>query len=46
MRIYEEQMRDVKIMEKIPRSLTNRFNYIICSNEESKDIDVLLINKL
>ena len=31
MRIYGEQMQDVTIMEKILRSLTDRFNYIVCS---------------
>ena len=46
MRIYGEQMRDVTIVEKILRSLTDRFNYIVCSIEESKDIDVLSIDEL
>jgi hypothetical protein len=46
MRIYGQQMRDVTIMEKLLRSLTDKFNYIICSIKESKDIDVLLIDEL
>ncbi|KAI9177224.1 hypothetical protein LWI28_012510 [Acer negundo] len=46
MRIYGEQMQDVTIVEKILRSLTDRFNYIVCSIEESKDIDVLSIDEL
>jgi RNase H-fold protein (predicted Holliday junction resolvase) len=46
MRIYGEQMRDVTIVEKILRSLTDRFNYIVCLIEESKDIDVLSIDEL
>jgi hypothetical protein len=46
MRIYGEQMRDVTIMEKILRPLTDRFNYIVCSIEEYKDIDVLSIDEL
>jgi RNase H-fold protein (predicted Holliday junction resolvase) len=46
MRIYGEEMRDVTIMEKILRSLTDKFNYIICSIKESKDITVLLIDEL
>ena len=45
-RIYGQQMRDVTIMEKLLRSLTDKFNYIICSIKESKDIDVLLIDEL
>lgn len=44
MRIYGEQVQDVTIVEKILRSLTDRFNYIVCSIEESKDIDVLSIS--
>jgi hypothetical protein len=46
MRIYGEQMRDVTIVEKILRSLIDRFNYIVCLIEESKDIDVLSIDEL
>jgi hypothetical protein len=46
MRIYEEQMRDVTIVEKILRSLTDRFNYMACSIKESKDINVLSIDEL
>ncbi|KAM7462559.1 hypothetical protein LguiA_030680 [Lonicera macranthoides] len=30
MRIHGEQMRDVTIVEKILRSLTDKFNYIVC----------------
>jgi len=33
-------------VEKILRSLTDRFNYMVCSIEESKDIDVLSIDEL
>jgi hypothetical protein len=44
MRIYREQMRDVTIVEKILRSLIDRFNYIVYSIEESNDIDVLSID--
>ncbi|TXG57024.1 hypothetical protein EZV62_018337 [Acer yangbiense] len=46
MRIYGEQMQDVTIVETILRSLTDRFNYIVCSIEESKDIGVLSIDEL
>jgi len=45
-RTSREQMRDVTIVEKILRSLTDRFNYIVCSIEESRDIDVLSIDEL
>jgi len=39
-------MRDVTIVEKILRSLNDKFNYIVCSIKESKDIDHLSIDEL
>nr|DAD19628.1 TPA_asm: hypothetical protein HUJ06_021091 [Nelumbo nucifera] len=46
MRFHGEQMCDVTIVEKILRSLTDKFNYIVCSIEESKDTDTLTIDEL
>ena len=46
MRIYGETMTDVTICEKILRSLTDKFNYVVCLIEESKDIDTLSIDEL
>lgn len=46
MRTYGEQMQDVTVVEKILRSLSEKFNYIICSIEESKDIDKLSVDEL
>ncbi|XP_058103560.1 uncharacterized protein LOC131247144 [Magnolia sinica] len=46
MRIYGEDMQDVKVVEKILRSLTEKFNYVVCSIEELKDIDVLTVDEL
>ena len=45
-RVYGEDMQDVKVVEKILRSLTENFNYIVCSIEESKDIDALTVDEL
>ncbi|KAH9781356.1 hypothetical protein KPL71_008429 [Citrus sinensis] len=45
-RIHGEQLEDVIIIEKILRSLTAKFNYIICAIEESRDIDTLSIDEL
>ena len=41
MRNCGEDMSDVKIVEKILRSLTEKFNFVVCPIEESKDIDKL-----
>lgn len=46
MRVHGELMVDVTIVEKILCSLTYKFNYIVCSIEESKDIDSLSIDEL
>ena len=46
MRSNGEQMRDVTIVEKILRTLTNKFNYVVVSIEESKDIDSITIDEL
>jgi hypothetical protein len=46
MRAYGEEMEDVKIIEKILRTLTEKFNYIVCCIEESKDIDKLSVDDL
>lgn len=42
MRSNGEQMRDVTIVEKILRTLTDKFNYVVVSIEESKDIDSII----
>lgn len=46
MRNCGEQMQDVKVVEKVLRSLTDQFNYVVCSIEESKDIDNLSVDEL
>lgn len=46
MRNFGEDMKDVKIVEKVLRTLTDKWNYIVCSIEESKDIDTLSVDGL
>lgn len=36
-------MSDLMIVEKIMRSLSPQFNYVVCSIEESKDIEALTL---
>jgi hypothetical protein len=46
MRVYGKEIEDVKIMDKILRTLIEKFNYIVCCIEESKDIDNLYVDEL
>ena len=39
-------MNDVTIVEKILRSLTPKYDYVVCSIEESKDIEELSLDEL
>ncbi|KAD5316822.1 hypothetical protein E3N88_16768 [Mikania micrantha] len=46
MRNFGEEMTDVKIVEKVLRSLTEGFTYVVCSIEESKDTDEMSVDEL
>ena len=46
MRNCGEDVTDVKIVDKILRTLTEKWNYIVCSIEEAKDIDELSVDAL
>ncbi|XP_068474602.1 uncharacterized protein [Phaseolus vulgaris] len=46
MRNSGEELDDVKIVEIFLRSLTDNFNFVGCSIEESKDIDSLIVDEL
>ena len=46
MRNIEENIFDMKIVKKILHTLIEKYNYIVCSIEESKDINHLLVDKL
>ncbi|XP_073261539.1 uncharacterized protein [Populus alba] len=46
MRIHGECMKDVVIIEKILQSMTPKYDYVVCSIEESNDLDILFIDEL
>jgi sarcosine oxidase delta subunit len=46
MRTHGEKMEDVTIIEKILRSMTSKFDYVVCSIEESNDIDTMSVDEL
>ena len=46
MRFHGETMNDVTIVEKILHSLTLRYDFVVCSIEESKDLCVLSVGEL
>ncbi|XP_075634654.1 uncharacterized protein LOC142607088 [Castanea sativa] len=46
MRIHGDKMADATIIEKILRSMTTKFNYVVCSIKESKDTDSMSIDEL
>lgn len=46
MKVYGENMTQVMIVEKILRSMTSRFDYVMCSIEESNNLDELTVDEL
>ena len=46
MRFHGEEMTDTTIVEKILCSLTPKFDYVVCSIEESNDINDLSLDEL
>lgn len=45
-KMHGEKMEPGIIVEKILRSMTAKFNYIVCSIEESNDITTLSVDAL
>ncbi|KAH0681183.1 hypothetical protein KY284_022268 [Solanum tuberosum] len=46
MRFHGEKMNDVTIVENILHFLTPKYDYVVCSIEESKETDVLSLDEL
>ena len=46
MKIYGENMTQIMNVEKFLRSVTSRFDYVVCSIEESNKLDELTIDEL
>ena len=46
MRFHGETITNVTIIEKILRSMISKFDYVVCSIEESKDLDIMSLDEL
>nr|KYP44585.1 Retrovirus-related Pol polyprotein from transposon TNT 1-94 [Cajanus cajan] len=46
MRMYGERVSDLNVIEKILRSMTSRYDYVVCSIEESHDLDTMTVDEL
>ena len=46
MKIHGENMQQVVIIEKILRSMISNFDHVVCSVEESNNLDTLTIDEL
>jgi len=46
MKMHGEKMDQITVVEKILRSMTAKFDYVVCLVEESNDLDTLTIDEL
>jgi hypothetical protein len=46
MTAHGETMDQTKVVDKVLRSMTSKFNYVVCSIEESNDVTTLTIDEV
>ena len=46
LRFLGEEMKEISVIEKILRSMVSKFDYVVCSIEESKDLYTMSIDEL
>ncbi|KAJ1381735.1 Zinc finger, CCHC-type [Sesbania bispinosa] len=46
MRMYGKKVSNLSVIEKILRSMTLRYDYVVCSIEESHDLDSMTVDEL